>query len=160
MADKRKKNEDMDMDSALTTQEIVDETQENIAKEKNPGFWREVWQQTRLVFRLIRDPEVPVYLKVVPFVGLLYVIMPIDLISDFVPVMGQLDDITALIVGAKVFIELAPPHVVDRHMQEIRIQDGYETVIEGEFADELDDTIIIDPDSGDAIVQKEPKDLD
>ncbi|MCZ7668954.1 MAG: DUF1232 domain-containing protein [Chloroflexi bacterium] len=59
--------------------------------------------------RLIRDPEVPIYLKVVPFVGLLYVIMPIDLITDFAPVIGQLDDITALIVGAKVFIELAPP---------------------------------------------------
>lgn len=159
MADKRNKNEDVDMDSAVTTQEIVDETQEDIAKEKSPGFWREVWQQTRLVFRLIRDPEVPFYLKVVPFVGLLYVIMPIDLISDFVPVMGQLDDITALIVGAKVFIELAPPYVVARHMQEIRLQDGYETIVEGEVMNEFEDKIIIDPDTGDTIVQKEPEDL-
>lgn len=150
----------MDLDSALTTQEIVDETQEDVAKEEGHGFWREVWQQTRLVFRLLRDPEVPIYLKVVPFIGLFYVIMPIDFISDFVPVMGQLDDLTALIVGAKVFIELAPTHVVDRLMQEIRIQDGYETVIEGEIVDELDDTIIIDPDSGDTIVQKEPKDFE
>lgn len=158
MADKRSKDEDMDMESALTTQEIVEDTQDEV-NEKSPGFWREVWQQTRLVFRLIRDPEVPFYLKFVPFVGLLYVIMPIDLISDFVPIMGQLDDITALIVGAKVFIELAPPQVVARHMQEIRIQDGYETIVEGEIVDELDDVIIIDPDSGETIVQKEPEDL-
>ena len=114
----------------------------------------------RLVFRLIRDPEVPFYLKFVPFAGLLYLIMPIDLITDFAPVIGQLDDITALIVGAKVFIELAPPHVVARHLQEIRVQDGYETVLEGEVVDKLDDAIIIDPDTGDTIVQKEPEDLE
>ena len=160
MADKRNKDKDMKTNSALTTQEIVDEIQEDAAKEKSPGFWREVWQQTRLVFRLMRDPEVPIYLKIVPFVGLLYVIMPIDFISDFVPVMGQLDDITALIVGAKVFIELAPVQVVARHMQEIRVQDGYETIVEGEIVDELDDFIIIDPDTGDTIVQKEPEDLE
>jgi len=159
MADKRNEEEDTDMGSALTTQEIVDDTQEEMATD-NPGFWREVWQQTRLVFRLLRDPEVPFYLKFVPFVGLLYVIMPIDLISDFVPVMGQLDDITALIVGAKVFIEISPPQVVARHMQEIRVQDGYETIVEGEFVDELDDSIIIDPDTGDTIVQKEPEDIE
>lgn len=159
MSNKRDKDEDMKMESTLTTQEIVEETQEN-ANEKSPGFWREVWQQTRLVFRLIRDPEVPFYLKFVPFAGLLYVIMPIDLITDFAPVIGQLDDITALIVGAKVFIELAPPHVVAHHLQEIRVQDGYETVLEGEVVDNLDDVIIIDPGTGDTIVQKEPEDLE
>ncbi len=160
MAEKRNKEEDINMDSALTTQEIVEETQEETLKEKGPGFWREVWQQTRLVFRLIRDPEVPLYLKIVPFIGLVYVVMPIDLISDFVPVMGQLDDITALIVGAKIFIELAPPHVVARHMQEIRIQDGYESVVEGDYKDSLEDVIILDPDTGEEIVQKEPEDLE
>lgn len=159
MRKKGNKDEDMDMESTLTTQEIVDETQEKL-KQKSPGFWREIWQQMRLVFRLIRDPEVPFYLKFVPFAGLLYLIMPIDLITDFAPVVGQLDDITALIVGAKVFIELAPPHVVARHLQEIRILDGYETVLEGEVVDKLDDAIIIDPDTGDTIVQKEPEDLE
>ena len=154
MAQKKKGNEEKNMESALLTQESV--------QEKGPGFWREVWQQTRLVFRLLRDPEVPFYLKFVPALGLLYVIMPIDLITDFAPVIGQLDDITALIVGAKVFIELAPPQVVARHLHEIQIQDGYQTVIEGnaDVVDTLDDMIILDPDTGDVIVQKEPEDLD
>jgi uncharacterized membrane protein YkvA (DUF1232 family) len=154
MSKKKKGNEEKNMESALLTQESV--------QEKGPGFWRDVWQQTRLVFRLLRDPEVPFYLKFVPALGLLYVIMPIDLITDFAPVIGQLDDITALIVGAKVFIELAPPHVVARHLREIQIQDGYQTVIEGnaDVVDTLDDMIILDPDTGDVIVQKEPEDLD
>lgn len=160
MTDKKNQDEKgVEMESSLTTQEIVEETQESL-QGKEPGFWREVWQQTRLVFRLLRDPEVPIYLKIVPFVGLLYVIMPVDLIPDFLVVMGQLDDITALIVGAKVFIELAPPHIVARHMQEIRMQDGYSTILEGEIVNEIDDKIIIDPDTGDTIVQKDPEDLE
>ena len=161
MTDKKNQNEDrgVEMESSLTTQNIVEATQEDVAQ-KGPGFWREVWQQARLVFRLLRDPEVPFYLKIVPFIGLLYLIMPIDLIPDFMLMVGQLDDITALIVGAKVFIELVPPHVVARHLQEIRVQDGYETIVEGEFTDKLDESIVIDPDSGETFVQKEPEDLD
>ncbi len=160
MTEKSNNEEGMNMDSMLTTPEIVEETQEKRLKEKEPGFWRDLWQQTRLVFRLIRDPEVPFYLKIVPFVGLVYVLMPVDFISDFVLVMGQLDDITALVVGTKIFIELAPPHVVARHMQEIRMQDGYGSVVEGEYKEALDDVVLIDPDSGKEIVQKEPEDLE
>ena len=156
MTNKSNKDEDMNMESALTTQG------ESASQERSPGFWREVWQQIRLVFRLLRDPEVPLYLKIVPFLGLLYVLVPVDFIPDFVLGVGQMDDMMALIVGAKVFIELAPPHVVARHLHELSIQDGYEDVIEGEVIedDELDDKIVIDPDTGDVFVQKDPEDLE
>ena len=148
------KKEKQDMESALTTQQ------------KDPGFWREVWQQMRLVVRLLRDPEVPFYLKFVPFVGLLYLVFPFDFVTDFAPIIGQLDDITALIVGAKVFIELAPPAVVARHLHEIRVADGYESVVEGEVvssratavSDNLDDIIILNPGQAD-LVEKEPDNL-
>lgn len=152
MFNKKDKREDTPMQSALITQD-------EITKQKDPGFWREVWQQVRLVSRLLRDPEVPFYFKIVPFLGFVYVLMPIDIIPDMFLVMGQLDDLTALIVGAKVFIELAPQHVVARHMQEIRIQDGYDVIVEGEYVEQLDEAIVIDPDSGKTIVQKEPEDL-
>jgi uncharacterized membrane protein YkvA (DUF1232 family) len=156
MTDDRNKDEDMNIESALTAQD------ESTAQEKSPGFWREVWQQIRLVFRLLRDPEVPLYLKIVPFLGLLYLLVPVDLIPDFVLGVGQIDDMMALIVGAKVFIELAPPHIVARHLHELSIQDGYGSVIEGEVVedDELDDKIVIDPDTGDVFVQKDPEDLE
>ena len=149
------KKEKQDMESTLATQQ------------KDPGFWREVWQQIRLVVRLLRDPEVPFYLKFVPFVGLLYLIFPFDFVTDFAPIIGQLDDITALIVGAKVFIELAPPAVVARHLHEIRVADGYESVVEGEVVSSvekgketgsLQDVIIINPDQAD-LVEKDPQNL-
>lgn len=84
------------------------------------GFVGELWQQVKLVFYLIKDREVPIYLKVLPFVGVLYTLFPIDIVTDFVPVLGQLDDLTILLIGAKVFIEMAPPQVVQRYMAQMR----------------------------------------
>lgn len=109
-------------------------------KRKDPGFFREVWQQIRLVYYLLRDPEVPFYLKLVPFVAVVYLFWPVDFLPDILPFLGQLDDFTALLVGSKVFIELAPPHVVARYMDEIRAADGFGP------DPAVDEKIIIDPD--------------
>jgi uncharacterized membrane protein YkvA (DUF1232 family) len=89
------------------------------ASARDPGFWKEIWMQIRLVLALIRDPEVPIYLKLLPAAAVLYVIFPLDFAPDLYPVLGQLDDLTALLVGAKVFVEMAPPHVVARHQQRL-----------------------------------------
>lgn len=98
------------------------------------GFFREVWQQIRLVFYLIKDKEVPIYLKVIPFMGILYALFPFDFVADFVPVLGQLDDLTLLLIGAKVFIEMAPPQVVARYVTLMRGGD-IGTIIEGTASD-------------------------
>ena len=92
---------------------------------RDPGFWREAWQQARLVLRLLFDREVPFYLKFLPFLAVFYVIWPID----FLPTV-PLDDVTILLVGAKVFIELAPQHVVIKHLNQIRAADGYSPIEE------------------------------
>lgn len=114
--------------------EVANNDKSITGKFKDVGFLREVWQQIRLVFYLIRDSEVPIYLKLVPFVGILYTLFPIDLVADFVPVLGQLDDLTILLIGAKVFIEMAPPQVVARYMAQMR-GDAAGMVIEGTASD-------------------------
>lgn len=110
---------------------------------KEPGFWRELWQQARLVFYLLRDPEVPFYLKLLPFVAFAYILFPFDLVADFAPFIGQLDDVTALLVTSKVFIELAPPEVVARHLAMIRKQDGFVGDTDAP-ADDVADAIVIE----------------
>ena len=45
-----------------------------------------------LVRRLLRDPRVPRWRKVALALVLAYLLMPIDLVPDFIPVAGQLDD--------------------------------------------------------------------
>jgi uncharacterized membrane protein YkvA (DUF1232 family) len=112
-------------------------------KMKEPGFWREMWQQARLVYYLLRDPEVPFYLKLLPFTAVVYFLFPFDLVTDFAPIIGQLDDITALLVGSKIFIEMAPQHIVAKHMEAIRLQDGYVSDVT-ETDDNLANAIIIE----------------
>jgi uncharacterized membrane protein YkvA (DUF1232 family) len=90
------------------------------ARVKDEGFWKEMWHQMRLVWQLIRSPEVPLYLKMLPALAFIYLLIPTDFIPDFFPVLGQLDDLTVLLVGAKVFIELAPQDIVARHLQSLR----------------------------------------
>ena len=123
------------------------------ADRKDPGFWRDAWQQARLVFYLLTDSEVPFYLKLLPFLSFLYLLSPIDLIpAAIVPVVGTLDDITILLVGAKVFVELAPQHVVIKHLNHIRAQDGYSPIAE-DFQENMpvDDQDIIE---GEIIIEE------
>ena len=103
------------------------------------GFWREVWRQARLAWYLVRSPEVPLYLKVLPALAVLYVLLPTDFIPDVFPIIGQLDDITALIVGAKVFIELAPQDVVARYVQSARQSGAPAASNEGDSAEQIQD---------------------
>lgn len=124
---------------------------------RDPGFWREAYQQARLVFRLLFDRDVPFYLKLLPFTAVLYFLWPADLVPGAIlPLVGGLDDVTALLVGAKVFIELAPQPVVIKHLNAIRQQDGFPPIDEDHPAGSSSegDTIIID---GEVIQEKDPE---
>ncbi len=80
-----------------------------------------------------------------------------DLLPDVAPILGQIDDVAFLLAGSKIFLELAPAHVVARHLREIREQDGYlpvETAVSTESP--LEDAIIID--SEHEIILKEEQD--
>ena len=125
------------------------ETTENAldARVKDPGFWKEIWEQVRLVWLLLKDNEVPVYLKLLPLAAALYVIFPIDLISDFIPGLGQLDDLTAVFLGAKMFIEMSPQDIVNRHIRTMRNQFNSANLDEVEQSDkEIDASIVIEGD--------------
>ena len=73
----------------------------------------------RLYWRLCRDPRVPVWPKLLLVVGILYVLSPVDAIADFLPVIGQLDDLVVLVIVARLFMYLCPPAVVREHVARI-----------------------------------------
>lgn len=130
----------------LTNEEQM-ETNENAldTRMQDPGFWKEIWEQIRLVWLLMRDNEVPVYLKLLPLAAVIYVIIPTDLIPDFFIPFGGLDDITAVLVGAKMFIEMAPQNIVARHIQNMRRVDAGLDLDGVEQSDkELDASIVIE----------------
>lgn len=76
------------------------------------AYWRRIVQELSLAWRLVRDPRVPLLLKVIPALVALYLIVPVDLIPGWLPVIGQLDDLAVLALGMGLFTRLAPKDVV------------------------------------------------
>ena len=90
-----------------------------------PGRWRylrtarvllQLPTYARLVWGLARDPRTPLGLKALLVAALAYVVLPIDLIPDVVPILGAADDLTVLLLVLDLFINNAPAAVRDDHL--------------------------------------------
>lgn len=57
---------------------------------------------------LARDPEIPAYAKGIIAVAIAYLALPFDLIPDFIPVLGQLDDVLFVGIAIALIIMLVP----------------------------------------------------
>lgn len=74
----------------------------------------------RLIFRLLNDKRVPVYLKFLPYFGIVYFIMPLDLLKDFPLVfLGYLDDVIVLYLCLRSFLRRCPKQLVEEHIREL-----------------------------------------
>lgn len=103
---------------------------------KSPGFWVELITSFRLAWRLIRDQRVPGAIKLIPLIVLGYIIFPIDLLPDFIPGLGQLDDLTVLVLGVQVFISVSPRAVVQQHRADLNgVNRGGGSAASGEIID-------------------------
>jgi uncharacterized membrane protein YkvA (DUF1232 family) len=60
----------------------------------------------------VRHPRVPWYAKVVAGCVVAYALSPIDLIPDFIPVLGYLDDLVLIPLGVALVIRLIPADVL------------------------------------------------
>jgi uncharacterized membrane protein YkvA (DUF1232 family) len=69
----------------------------------------------RVVWGIVRDPRTPLGLKGLLLAALAYVVMPVDLIPDAIPILGQADDLTVLLLVLDMFIQNAPPEVRAEH---------------------------------------------
>ena len=78
-------------------------------------MFRSVVNQVVLTWKLLRDHRVPFWMKALLIIPFLYVISPIDLIPDFIPVLGQLDDLGIVLLGMRLFESLVPEYLVQEH---------------------------------------------
>ena len=69
----------------------------------------------RLVWRLTFDKRVPLFLRLLLPVAILYAVSPFDLIKDTVPVLGRVDDLIFIALALLLLVKLSPREAVDEH---------------------------------------------
>jgi uncharacterized membrane protein YkvA (DUF1232 family) len=69
-------------------------------------------RETLALYYAMRDPRTPWAAKLVAGIVVAYAVSPIDLIPDFIPVLGLLDDLILLPLGIALCIKLIPAQVL------------------------------------------------
>src|ERR1700733_8087084 len=70
--------------------------------------------QYRIILRALVHPAVPWYAKLVCGCAALYVASPIQLIPNFIPIIGQLDDVLVIVLSIRLLKRSVPPPVLDK----------------------------------------------
>ena len=76
---------------------------------------RALKRDAHAVWLCARDPRTPFLAKAVGLMVAAYAFSPIDLIPDFVPVLGYLDDLILVPAGLWLALKLIPPQVLAEH---------------------------------------------
>jgi uncharacterized membrane protein YkvA (DUF1232 family) len=88
-----------------------------VTSNEGRGGWRArvaaLRDETYALYLASRDPRTPWYAKVLVAAIVAYALSPIDLIPDFIPVFGQLDDLVLLPIGIALAIRLVPRVVLE-----------------------------------------------
>jgi uncharacterized membrane protein YkvA (DUF1232 family) len=71
-------------------------------------------QRLNYYFLILFDRQTPWYVKLILAAGLLYILVPMDFISDAVPMFGWLDDMAIASFLVAVALRLVPKEVMDR----------------------------------------------
>ena len=76
---------------------------------------RGIKRDVHALYLAARDPRVPWYAKAVALAVAAYAVSPIDLIPDFIPVIGYLDDLIIVPLGILLAVRLIPADVLAEH---------------------------------------------
>lgn len=98
------------------------------------NFFTGVWLRFRLMLRLLKDHRINIWLKLIPLLGLIYLIIPMD-------IPGPIDDALVFWFGMELFIELCPQDIVKEYMlaltkKEVGVSnEKTETIIDADFTE-------------------------
>lgn len=70
------------------------------------------------LYLALKDKETPITAKVLAAIIVVYALSPVDLIPDFIPVLGYLDDLIILPALVVITVKLIPSDVMDRCREE------------------------------------------
>ena len=78
---------------------------------------RALKQDVHALYLASRDPRTPWYAKALAIAVAAYALSPIDLIPDFIPVLGYLDDVLLVPLGILLVVWLIPPGIMAEHRE-------------------------------------------
>ncbi|MEQ1717693.1 MAG: YkvA family protein [Hyphomicrobium sp.] len=87
--------------------------------EKLRTFAKALKAEIAVLASALRDPRTPLAAKVLGVVIVAYAVSPIDLIPDFIPVLGYLDDLILLPLGLWAVRRMIPEHVMAEHRAKV-----------------------------------------
>ncbi|HEX3045801.1 MAG TPA: YkvA family protein [Bacillota bacterium] len=73
---------------------------------------KDLKKELQVIYLAYKRPDVPWYAKLVAALVVGYALSPIDLIPDFVPVLGYLDDLIIIPFGISLVIKLIPQNIL------------------------------------------------
>lgn len=76
---------------------------------------RTIKRDVHAIYLAARDPRTPWYAKALALCVAGYALSPIDLIPDFIPVLGYLDDLVIVPLGILAVVKMIPPEVLAEH---------------------------------------------
>ncbi|HLF26907.1 MAG TPA: hypothetical protein VJG32_11270 [Anaerolineae bacterium] len=81
------------------------------------SVWTVIKRQLRLIKELLGDRRVPIWMRAIPVVGLVYLFSPIELLPDAAVLpFSLLDDLIVIVVCLTVFLALVPRPIIDDHL--------------------------------------------
>lgn len=85
---------------------------------------REIRSEVQALYLAMSDPRVPWYAKALAACVVGYALSPIDLIPDFIPVLGYLDDLILLPIGIVIVMKMIPGEVLAECRLKAKAADG------------------------------------
>ncbi|HEY9302346.1 MAG TPA: YkvA family protein [Phormidium sp.] len=79
--------------------------------------FKQLKRETYAIYLACKDPRVPWYAKVLASCVVAYAFSPIDLIPDFIPIIGYLDDLLIVPLGIMLVLKLIPKVVIEECRQ-------------------------------------------
>ena len=95
-------------------------------------FFSDIALKFKLTVRLMKDPRVSIWVKLIPAFCLFYLVVPMDIL------IGPIDDAIVIYIGMDLFVELCPKEVVQEHLAQLKIntapnESEGEEIIDAEF---------------------------
>lgn len=84
-----------------------------------PQLVKKLKMEINILIEVYRDPRIPWYTRALLAVLLAYMLSPLDLIPDFIPVLGYLDDVILIPLLIFLVLKLTPGYVIEEARERV-----------------------------------------